>query len=233
MIRLVGLTFVFAAPPTSTAALITTIPSGLSPGDQYRLVFVTSSSSLTFSTDIATYNSFVDTVGDTVLPSDWTAIVSTGAVDARTNTSTDPTPPGPTGVPIYTLNDRLVANDYDDLWDGFLATPIEHTETGERLLTQVWTGSNPDGTRRDGAYVGLVTSRVIAGSAQAQDNGWITFSLAVPGQAFPLYALSGVLEVPGASTAVPEPDSLLLASLAAVGLLVWNWSRKRKAAGSS
>jgi hypothetical protein len=56
------------------------IPSGLSPGNQYRLVFVTDGTIQATSTDINTYNTFVDNEAHT----------STILNDAFTNVGIDP-----------------------------------------------------------------------------------------------------------------------------------------------
>ena len=50
----------------SAAAIPITVPTSLSPGDQYRLAFVTSSTRNATSSDIGVYNTFVDTVAETV-----------------------------------------------------------------------------------------------------------------------------------------------------------------------
>ena len=65
-----------------------TVPTGLSVGDQYRLVFVTSTTHQATSSDINSYNSIVDALGDTVIESDWKVIGSTLTVDAIDNTAT-------------------------------------------------------------------------------------------------------------------------------------------------
>ena len=44
---------------TSAKATIVTLPTGLNPGDQYRLVFLTSTERNATSSDIAVYNAFV------------------------------------------------------------------------------------------------------------------------------------------------------------------------------
>ena len=100
------------------------LPSGLSPGDQYRLVFVTSGARDASSANIEDYNDFVKSYGDQAVVSNWKAIVSTATVDARDNTSSNPTTDG-VGVPIYNLMGELVADDYSDLWGGELKLPIK------------------------------------------------------------------------------------------------------------
>src|SRR5215471_8873092 len=72
-----------------------TVPPSLSPGDQYRLVFVTSTRRTATSSSIGDYNLFVTNAANTVpelaaLGTTWTAIASTATVDARDNTLTNP-----------------------------------------------------------------------------------------------------------------------------------------------
>ena len=102
-------------------------PSDLSPGDKYRLAFVTSTTRDATSTNIADYNTFVTTVANdssalSSLRTTWTAIGSTSTVDARDNTNTNPGTA--TGVPIYLLNDTRLAADNADLWNGTIQNPL-------------------------------------------------------------------------------------------------------------
>ena len=140
------------------------IPADLSPGDQYRLAFVTGGVITAESPDIRVYNDFVTTAANTQpdlrrLGTPWTAIASTAAVNARTNTDTDPDTA--VGVPIYRLDGRRVANDYVDLWDGSLLKEISITETGKLIDFYVWTGTRYDGTGHSGtAVLGAEVSRI-------------------------------------------------------------------------
>ena len=49
-------------------AEIISVPPGLEPGDQYRLAFVTSTTMVATSTDIATYNDFVTASAESSAP---------------------------------------------------------------------------------------------------------------------------------------------------------------------
>ena len=105
--------------------LAATLPN-LTPGSQFRYVFVTSGTRNATSTNIADYNTFVNNAASTgsstsTIPGAWTVIGSTATVNARDNTATT----GTGGVPIYRLDGALVANNYSDLWDGSIANPIE------------------------------------------------------------------------------------------------------------
>ncbi|MCA9216183.1 MAG: hypothetical protein KDB27_24110, partial [Planctomycetales bacterium] len=95
------------------------IPDGLEPGDTYQLVFNSSRSISATSSDIETYNRFVQSVADRAGLGDsegitWSAIVSTADVDARDNAIVG------FDTPVYNFNMEKVATGYDDMWDGRL-----------------------------------------------------------------------------------------------------------------
>lgn len=108
---------------SSAQAVVITVPPDLAPGAQYRFVFVTSTTHDGRSSNIAGYNAFVDTLGDTVLPSNWTAIASTQAVSARVNTSTSLFVSS--GFPTYGLDGLRNADDYASLWNTSVQ-PLQH-----------------------------------------------------------------------------------------------------------
>ncbi len=96
-------------------------PADLAPGEPCRVLCPTVGQTDATSTDIATYNAFVQADLTQVLQHDalqttWRAAVSTTAVAARDKTNSDPTPSGATGVPIYRPDGVRIADNYDDLW---------------------------------------------------------------------------------------------------------------------
>ena len=99
------------------------VPSGLSMGDKFRLLFVTSTTRDATSSDIADYNTHVQTAAaaghDAIQAySDlFRAVASTASDDARDNTATTYTSPD-TGVPIHWLNGNKLADGYPDFYDG-------------------------------------------------------------------------------------------------------------------
>ena len=148
-------------------------PSDLNPGDPYRLILVTSGMTQALSPDIDYYNDFVDGYGDAVLASDWRAIGSTMLVNARDNTGTT----GSGGVPLYRLDGQRVANDYADLWDESLITPIRYSELGTTVNEKVWTGTNMDGTTPDKRYLGTLlpsgNEQTRVGNSTGSSPGWV------------------------------------------------------------
>jgi hypothetical protein len=193
-----------------------TVPTGLNPGDQYRLAFVTSTARDATSSNIADYNAFVTGVANTVpelvaLGTSWTAIGSTSTVAARDNTSTNPFVNG-TGVKIYRLNDTLRANDYTDLWGSESVNDhLEIDESGETVFVDVWTGTNFDGTIDPSGPLGDALPWL--GDSNALGITWIHF-YSGEDSTTPLgfYAISDVL------TVIPEPGTGLLVMSGLLGL---------------
>ena len=94
-------------------------PTALNTGDQFRLIFLSSTKRDAASTDIATYNTFVQNraaAGHTAIraySAGFRVVGCTATVDARDNTATTGT-----GVPIYWLDGTKVADEYEDFYDG-------------------------------------------------------------------------------------------------------------------
>ena len=127
-------------------------PSGLAEGDQFRLIFISSTTRNARSSAIADYNTLVQDAAAAGHPdiqsysSQFRVVGSTAAVDARDNTSTTGT-----GVPIYWLNGNRVANNYADFYDGSWddeQNPKSEAGTGLNInaFFHIMTGSNQDGT---------------------------------------------------------------------------------------
>ena len=188
------------------------IPTGLTGGDKFRLVFITASGHSPTSTDIADYNTYVQgqaALGHTDIQdySYWFRVVgSTAGTDARDNTETTYTATE-RGVPIYWLNGIKVVDDYGDFYDGGWDDEVNPRNRAGATITvgPVWTGSNGDGTeafttsqsRAFGAAVGLVRT----GRLNHSSGGPLNTGLSVaPTNNYPYYALSGVFVVAAANT---------------------------------
>ena len=168
LVALVGL--VFALTPAAPAGVLTgphgiVCPTGTNSktglpwaaGDQYRLVFVTSTTYDAISANIADYNAFVNAAADSsTLPGvpdvTWFVIGSTATVSFKDNTGTATGP----GVPIFLLDatsPKLVFDVYcgsatlHNLWSPsgpWAKISINKNESGVAVANQyVFTGSNP------------------------------------------------------------------------------------------
>ena len=177
----------------ATSALI---PDGVAIGEGFRLLFVTSNKRDAESTDIDVYNRHVQSRAknrghDDIRPysSQFQALASTEAVNARDNTATT----GNDGVPIWWFNGPNAADDYgdfyDDTWDH--QNPGRE-EDGDAVdfedEDKVWTGTDKDGTTR------LPLGQNPSGFAEPfEPAGELFQGSSTPRPSNPLYGLSYVL----------------------------------------
>jgi hypothetical protein len=213
------LAITMAGSVSSSYAGAITIPAGLTPGSQYRLVFVTADTYAATATNIATYNTEVNSEANAVavlaaLHTTWLDIGSTATVNAITNIGQDPS------IPIYNLDGQLVANDArtnaGGLFSGTLFHAIDYNESGTLDNTYVWTGTGTNGTGISGDQLG---SRNVAEGYSADTTGGLWFHNGVTSACDgkeALYAISVVLTVPGHN---PEPSTTALVLLGGAGLL--------------
>lgn len=183
-------------------------PTGLNPGDRYQLVFVTEGATDATSIDIAYYNAFVQSEATRSgaltenIATNWTAIAST--TSSFGPSGTDAWINALVSAPVYRVDGFLVATGFEDMWDGTLNTAISYdqfgdTASGDAVRQFPWTGSASDGTVAafGGGGLGSSPGYVMRGNAMLSYDKWITdnrFSASVT--LGPLYALSGVLQVP-------------------------------------
>ena len=227
-----GLSAVFqvgAAPPTEVPSDWSLIPAGLTTGDTFRLIFLSSTKRDGSATDIATYNTFVQTraaAGHTDIQAysdGFTVVGCTADTDAVGNTGTFGV-----GVPIYWLNGAKVADDYADFydedWDEEAADKNELGENGPNTNNSgnyPITGCDHDGTGGGigsgsnglGTSDGLVT--VGRPNSSTTGHGPLS-STSTTGDTNnrPMYGLSAVFEVGTVvNTAPPECDALWCATL--------------------
>ena len=206
----------------SSAAQAAILLPSLTPGSQYRLVFVSSGTRNAALTNIADYNQFVNnaaqastnlntaltTAGLTPSTINWKAIASTAAVNARVNTATQATD---TSVPIYRLDGAQVATGNVDLWDGAISNPIQYDQLGSLVgALQVWTGTLSSGVASGGGTNVLGRPSVGYGITTAQDGRWTAAANDGQAKSYRLYGISDIVTVPTPTTATtPEPSSLL------------------------
>ena len=132
------------------------IPVGVLPGQQFRLIFLTSTTRDASSSDIDVYNAFIQNraaAGHEAIReyrNGFRVVGSTASVDARDNTVTTGT-----GVRIYWLNGNKVADNYADFYDGGWDDEVAprdesgnlHSQIGGELSIAIATGSHTNGTR--------------------------------------------------------------------------------------
>ena len=216
------------AGPTVTAvpADWSLIPDGLGAGDQFRLLFLSSSSRNATPTSIATYNTWIQDrvdAGHTDIQ-DYTetfrAVGCTAAVDARDYTGTTYTSDYK-GVPIYWLNGDKAADEYEDFYDETWdeeASMRDESGTTVSAPDPVWTGCEHDGTEgfRGGGSSALGSNRgVVFGvpNSDATNEGPLSGNTSSFGGAVrPFYGLSGVFQV-SLITEVPADWSLVPSGL--------------------
>ena len=207
-------------PPPEVPADSSLVPSGLGPGDQFRLIFLSSETRTAEATDIATYNAWVQALaanGHADIQdhsSTFRVVGSTAAVDARDNTSTTYTA-SDKGVAIYWLKGNKAADEYEDFYDGDWdeeATMRTEAGTSTDNPDYVYTGSNHNGTERTGNALGDNFPRL--GKPDSSDGGagpLSSIDTDEKADARQFYALSGVFEV--GAIEVPADWSLVPSGL--------------------
>jgi hypothetical protein len=187
-------------------------PAGVSPGQNFYMVFVSASTSTAESSTPSDYDSIVagdaSTAGvDTYngSPVTWEALASFfNGPDAISRF--DPS------APIYLVDGTEVAANGAGLWSGTLQNPIDIEPDGTVATTdaEVWTGTNADGTAASNANgskslgsPGTPTEGAGAQFGDATDSNamWTNDNVFLPEVANQLYGFSSEL------TAVPEPAS--------------------------
>lgn len=196
------------------ANLIIATPSGLNPGDQFRIVFLTAGTTQATSSDIGYNNAFVSNdaisqaggsgnnvvYGSTVLT--WKAIASTYDASAISNI-------GSFGVPVYTASGtRITPSDTGTgLWSGSLLAPINQFLTSPfPYNTGVWTGTLPNGSAAGSFTLGSNSGfGSTPGMSSKTNSEWVETGATPSGFTNNMYGISQVL------TAVPEPSTYAMA----------------------
>jgi hypothetical protein len=215
----------------SYADPVVTVPYGLTPGEQYRLVFVTNETTTATSTNIADYNTFVNDVANAIGPysSDgsllaslgltWTALASTEAVSAITNIGVD-------NVPVYDLVGSEVARSdspaLEGLWGGELDSLAYISENGNNLYSEgVWTGTNVSGFAVTGFALG--DSDVFFGATDGiypfPLGSWVVRYYAPATDEAHLYGISSVITYEPNQSSTPEPGTVSLMMLGGMFLV--------------
>ncbi|MDE0136078.1 MAG: hypothetical protein OXM54_14680, partial [Acidimicrobiaceae bacterium] len=199
-------------------------PAALDDGDVFRLLFMSSTERSASSTDIADYNSFVQTRAKAGHPaiSDgcgdlFKAVASTSTVDATANTDTESSD---TAASIWWLNGAKAADDYTDFYDGGWDSYARRNESGaSRSIDFVWTGSNADGTKHASDYLGTASSARY-GQPESGSNPINQNRNPASSNNYPLYGLSPLFKVEQRPTVSISATSVSAGELSTVTLQV-------------
>ena len=218
------------------------IPDGLS-GGSFRLIFVASTSTATGG-DINRYQANLndaladandgtpETLAVRQLDQDSTSnirlVASTDEVDAREHTFSTYTS-SHKGVPIFWYKGSIVANDYEDFYDGSWQNENQprdwHGDPVTDLNQEYWTGSNDDGTAktRGGVSKALGQSEVEAGKLNETGSSPLSHAAGDPTQQKYLFAITGIFKIENHQpvglpfiTGVPRVGETLTADTSAI-----------------
>ena len=226
VIHLVALAAPFV---TVTSALAVVVPTGLGSGDSYHLAFVARDKTSAESTDIESYNTFVQeqaVLNPTLTGTDenvlWYAVGSTRTVNARDNAVVG------ADAPVYLLDGvTKIADGFADLWAG-TSVSLDNSLSLTQFATPptsifIWSGTNSMGTANLSSCHGMlplgescvgggnpqdpVQGAPSHGRVQSTDKEWINAGFsALPFTKRPMYALSSLLTVSGSGTNGPSCD---------------------------
>ncbi len=187
-------------------------PAGLSPGDKFRVAFVSSEKRDALSSNIADYDQFITGLAvaaglDTYFgsPVTWQVLGSTNSVSAISRVPL-------TSPPLYDVYGLKVADSGADLWDGTIDSAIFYDERGFAVLDEVvYTGTRPDGSASEFPLGGGPVPITAYGQAfpVITNDFWIAAGFDLSARPAHLYGVSSVLTVPSAA-AVPVPAGLTL-----------------------
>jgi hypothetical protein len=213
------------------AGIIT--PAGLQPGQQFRIVFVTNTTTAALSSNITTYDMVVS--GDATTaglgtyagsPVTWEAIGSTPTVNAITRLPADT-------VPLFLPDGTEVAASGAALWNTSavpLLHAIDESAAGTAYPQIIYSGTDPSGHAISGFEIGSSSGNTFFGDSGSSSSAWIDDSgYYSQNHAHDLIGFSNVLTVPQAA-AVPEPATLTLMLVGIGGLVGVRLARRRRAA---
>ena len=194
------------------------VPTGLTLGDTFRLLFLSSTRRTASASGIGTYNTHVQTAaaaGHTAIQAysaGFRAVGCTSSQDANVNTRTLYTT-SDQGVPIHWLNGAKAADDYADFYDGdWDEEAALKDESGTAAATTgnyPWTGCDHDGTELSGDALGSGSPVLGAPDSSFGTDGPISSSFAdQPSETRPMYGLSELFAVAAAVVANNAPTFL-------------------------
>ena len=222
--------FAFGVGGSGEASPILLAPSGLSPGDSFRFAFITDGTTAATSTDISTYNTFVNTQADGAtydgMTITWYAIASTSATDAAFSNI------GEDNVPVYLASGEEVASSdtasSGGLWSGGFGNLARSTTISQAVLLVASTFG------RERCPAELVTTRSVSADRHprivlvAHNSSWIDTAVPPPphSDATPFEVYGHPSQASTVPLGVPEPSSLLLVATGIGTIFVVTLRRK-------
>ena len=185
--------------PKAVPADWSLIPAGFTTGDEFRLLFLSSTKRNSGSHDLSVFDTFIQDLAGAGHPdiqaykAGFKVVGCTDSVDANEHTGTIYSPAAP-GVPIYWLNGNKVADDYADFYDGNWDDEAnDKNEFGENGFdtslenNYPYTGCDHDGTQSPTTIglsnaLGYPWTRVGQPNDSAANAGPLSSDNAVPGQ---------------------------------------------------
>ena len=179
------------------------LPEGLSDGDGFRLLFVTTAQRDAVPATTAFYDDFAAAAAAgghaALVPfAGWvTALVSTSASDARARADMEHTSSEP-GVAVFWAGGTKAADDYADFfdgdWDDEAAPRSQLAAAATANAAGYFTGSGHDGTRRAGFEAGTAGTVGIGKLGDSTSgHGPLSAGAAARDDELPLYAVTPVL----------------------------------------
>ena len=240
---------------TNNSTLATTVPAnwslkptGLASGDKFRLLFLSSTTRTATATDIADYNTFVQTRAAAghadiqAYSAGFRVVGCTAAADARDNTETTYTSTTK-GVPIYWLNGAKAADQYEDFYDGSWDDEAnDKNESGtDGPDTSIAAGHPRTGCEHNGteAFLGTASRalgnssvRVARPNSSNANNGPLSSgNVSTSTDTGPMYGLSALFEV-GTATAPGTPTGLT-ATASGTSTINLSWTAPASDGGSA
>ncbi len=211
------------------ASFMITTPTGLNPGDQFFVIFATSTTTTATSTVIGTYDAFVTTAAAGIT---YGGVTPTWKVYGTTRTDNNVANFFTGSAPVYLLNDVQIgtsATTFAMAGPSPAATPFltieENGSTVTPLGTRVWVGQ-PFGNELGNPFA------PVYGLASSPLTPWFASNTQAPTQLYGLYGFAKLTVPAPAATVVPEPASLTLALAGIGGLVGARLARRRREAAS-
>ncbi len=207
----------------ASAGPIIATPAGLNPGDHFRIVFVTDTTTTASDSNLNTYDNLVTTDANGATYNGqaitWQAIVSSSSVNAINRIQEY-------DVPVYLADGTKVADSdtsaTNGLWSTTLENPINEDLSHTPITALVWTGTGATGFAFSGNEIGSEQPSV--GSTIVTYAAWATAGFYDPSYQYNLYGISSELTV---LATVPEPSTAMLAGLGIFATAICGYRRQK------